>query len=120
MHAHLLALSLFTACADRSRSSSHRDPTPTAIAAKGVPRPLTTLPLAIVAARVAESESESWPESDADYTSEWSDYPAWMRPRLHYAPPIGHPGDISAALTHRGVHHVWQLTSGGTANNSGK
>ena len=44
--------------------------------------------------------------------------PAWLRPRIHYAPAIGHPGDISAALSHGGLHHVWQLTSGGTGTNS--
>ena len=36
--------------------------------------------------------------------------PAWMRPRVHYAPLNKSAGDIAAALSHNGLHHVWQLT----------
>jgi hypothetical protein len=37
--------------------------------------------------------------------------PRWMHPRLHYAPLNTSAGDISGALSHNGVHHVWQLCS---------
>jgi hypothetical protein len=33
-----------------------------------------------------------------------------MHPRLHYAPLNQSAGDIAGALSHDGLHHVWQLT----------
>lgn len=36
--------------------------------------------------------------------------PVWMHPRVHYAPLNQTAGDIAGALSHHGLHHVWQLT----------
>ena len=48
--------------------------------------------------------------SGVDPDAYWHPGPVWMRPRLHYAPLNKSAGDIAGALSHNGLHHVWQLT----------
>ena len=45
--------------------------------------------------------------------------PACMHPRVHYAPLNTTAGDIAGALSHNGLHHVWQLTEENFGGGSG-
>ena len=65
-----------------------------------------------LAAAAAATAAAAAAAASASATDHWQPYPgpAHMHPRLHYAPLNQSAGDIAGALSHDGLHHVWQLT----------